>query len=844
VRDRICSGTRGTHGIGLLIILLVPLGFFAGALLGNHCLVTSSQDLMAPWSYGKNPEEILAARSFRWDATLNYYPRRALAHEAWMRGELPLWNPRSASGMPLLADFQSAVYYPPNLVLNLGDPLRAMAWAVFLHVVLAGAGTYAFLRNRSLRVQAAVLGGVAYMMSGFLMTRVGHPTMVQAAAWVPWLFLAVDRVVTGGGRWAYAALSGVVALSILSGFPQVTVHSFAAAGLYFAWRSVEVRPPSSRILWSLAFGAVGVGLAGLQILPTLELARESGRTAGGLAAGIWKTPAVSFLGLLVPGFTGNPVEHTNWIALFKGPDAHPNDLGLVAYVGVLPLVLALAALSRWRRDPEVRFFAGLTALVALGAMLRPLFALLYLFLPGAASAQADRLAFLLSFALAVLAARGFSSLDDERGEGTRGTRRTALVVAVASLVVIAALAALLPALLSRVASSVSPAVSSGGWDRPLSPRVRGFLGRDLAGWAAYERLQLIAPGVFLAATVILIALWARARRTAVLRWSAVALAALDLVLFARAYYTPQPMRGALEETPGIRFLRAGADPLDPSRIVRAFSDQVLPPNLPSVLGLDDAQGYNALMVDRYGALFDLASPGSYAQSKKIDAPTRPETFVSPLLDLLNVEFVLAEGAPEAARALSTLPAFSGPGLELVYAQDLLVYRNAGALPRALWMTRGKAIESPEEIRAELVRPGYDPSRVCLVEAAEREIPWWCAAGGSPGEARIVDRSPQRVAIETESAGSGWLRWAETFYPGWRVKVDGAEVLSWRSDLALRAVPLPAGAHRVELTMDPASTRVGFGVTFFSIVLLAVCALSFRSGPAVRAEVLPASGHGE
>ncbi len=719
-----------------------------------------------------------------------------------------------------------------------------MGWAVFLHVVLAGLGAYGFLRARGLPPPASGFGALAYMMSGFIVTRIGHPTMVQAAAWLPVLFLIADRIISRGcARW-YVALAAACACAVLSGFPQVTAHSFAAVALYFVYRGFSEKVGAHRILWAALFGVVGVGVAGIQIVPTLEFARQSGRVAEVLSAEVWKTPAASFLGLLVPGLMGNPVDGTNWLAVFKGPAAHTNDIGLVAYVGVLPLLFALLATAGVRRNREVCFFSGLAVLVVLASMFRPVFSALYLFLPGSGAAQADRLAFLLSFCLAVLAAWGFQAVSSGALRESRRFFAGSLAIAGTLLVFIGVLALAGRRLLAHLAESLSPALSSGRWERAFSPRVRAFLESDLDGWYRSELVRLFWPAVFLVLALALLALW-RARPTGpagrpagALRWAAIGIAAVDLFLFARAYYTPQPIAGFLEETPGIRFLRENRE--EPSRIVRAFSDQVLSSNLNAVLGIDDAQGYNALMNDRYGRLFDLAARGSYAQKKKIDAPQNPAAFASPILDLLNVEYVVTEGHPDMARALENRPPFSKPGLERVFARDLLIYRNDGFLPRALWVPAARCHGSEILITTLIARPEFDPGRAVLLEEDPSQIPWWSATGSGDGRAQLVSRTALSVTMETSSSGTGWVRWAEAYYPGWRVTIDGAETLSWRSDLALRAIPVPAGRHRIEMEMDPASTRAGLGLTLFSIVLLALLTLSRRDVP----EMSQAAGSGK
>src|SRR3989338_1627115 len=50
------------------------------------------------------------------DPVRQQYLWRKLAIAQIKKGHLPLWNPYSFSGTPLLANFQSAVFYPLNIL--------------------------------------------------------------------------------------------------------------------------------------------------------------------------------------------------------------------------------------------------------------------------------------------------------------------------------------------------------------------------------------------------------------------------------------------------------------------------------------------------------------------------------------------------------------------------------------------------------------------------------------------------------------------------------------------------------------------------------------------------------
>jgi hypothetical protein len=71
-----------------------------------------------------------------------FYPYHALTSALVAHGELPLWNPYAFSGIPLLGDGQTAMFYPPNWLFFLVPGRAALNYDVMLQFSVAGAGLY------------------------------------------------------------------------------------------------------------------------------------------------------------------------------------------------------------------------------------------------------------------------------------------------------------------------------------------------------------------------------------------------------------------------------------------------------------------------------------------------------------------------------------------------------------------------------------------------------------------------------------------------------------------------------------------------------------------------------
>jgi uncharacterized membrane protein YfhO len=65
--------------------------------------------------------------------------------------------------------------------------------------------------------------------------------------------------------------------------------------------------------------------------------------------------------------------------------------------------------------------------------------------------------------------------------------------------------------------------------------------------------------------------------------------------------------------------------------------------------------------------------------------------------------------------------------------------------------------------------------------------------------------------------------SETYYPGWRAKVDGREARIFPADYAFRAVFVPAGRHEISFWYQPVSFRTGVYVSISAALVFLISA---------------------
>ena len=187
------------------------------------------------------------------DAFAYFTPYRDFANQALAAGRLPLWNPYLFLGSPFLANPQSAVFYPLHWFFIGLPAAKSLAASVGLHLWLAGFGTALYVRRVArLSWSAAFVGGLVFMLGGYLGARAGQVNQLSAAAWLPWMLWLLEEtwgrgraLAAGPGRvnWiAGAALALVVALQLLAGHTQTAFINLVGLSVAAIWPAVSVPP--------------------------------------------------------------------------------------------------------------------------------------------------------------------------------------------------------------------------------------------------------------------------------------------------------------------------------------------------------------------------------------------------------------------------------------------------------------------------------------------------------------------------------------------------------------------------------------------------------------------------
>ncbi len=83
-------------------------------------------------------------------------------------GQIPEWNPYLFGGLPYVAAMHGDIFYPTAWLRWILPIDTAMNLGFALHIVIAGAAMYALLRALRAGWAGAVVGGLAYELTGIV----------------------------------------------------------------------------------------------------------------------------------------------------------------------------------------------------------------------------------------------------------------------------------------------------------------------------------------------------------------------------------------------------------------------------------------------------------------------------------------------------------------------------------------------------------------------------------------------------------------------------------------------------------------------------------------------------
>ncbi len=747
------------------LIALFPAVFMDGEVLVPGGLVFDTP----PWSAYAPADFEPTTNKLTLDALVAFHMYYTLSKRSMEAGEWPLWNRYEFAGIPLLANYQTALFYPTRILHMLMDVPWATTLFILINVWLCGFNAYLCGRGIGLAAFAARFFSFGWMLCSFCAIWVYWPVNT-VAAWAPIIFLGAEWILNGRYRRGFYTLALGATLMLLAGHPESAFALGINFGLYFLLRLIWMRPSMTtltRILGSAGGAwALAMLVCAVQLLPFVEYLGHSHHfleRPGGDSAE-HAVPIGSVINLFVPRFYGVTADGTFW-----GNQYHSNFTNLV-YPGVLAWLGVLVVFRpRGLTTPQRRRIMCLGVPVVLSGLaafdvgvMRPLLALpvfssmWYLWHVGAAV-----------FGLQLIAAHGIQNWFSVE----RRWREFVWILVPAILVAV---------LVGYAYSFYSPVLR-------MEERLVGV-----------RTEVLIAAVVFLVGVGLLAISMVAPKRT----WVAAALTLLlaaDLVAAVRGIHPTSPRSYVFFPTETTDWLLEKEEPYRSTIVTVQIPSGFLP-----AYGIEQTIAYDGILPLRFHRLF--AGLG--------------EDFWRNMMAPLGVKYVLHD-----PRFQPYINDYAPDDFVLAAAMDdLEIWEYTKAFPRAWLVDRFRVIDSPDAMLDAIRDPAFDPRHEAYLEADLSGEPM-ASLDSDIGSASVSARTENTVTLKVDAARDAILILSDAYYPGWSAKVDGEPASIFPVYSVMRGIRISEGTHTVSFEYDPPSFRIGLAISVIVLLASALIAVS-------------------
>jgi hypothetical protein len=826
--------------------------------------------------------DILGGRYLFTERDLGPYfiPPRFFWVESIKHFDFPLWNPYQFSGHPFFANPQHALLYPFNVLFFLLPFDVAFNGIIILHFFLGGFFTYLFVRGLKVNSTGALISGLIFMLSGYLLSVHSLLTILLSSVWTPLIMMFFRRAISGKAFKNEILAAIFITLSFLGGGIEIIYGNFFVLLLMVIFtfsddpqsshgkevgeplcaclpvgRGSQVRRPQraaptgffNRVRSLFIVSILFLFLSAIQLLPFLELFHHSirGRGISYQEATIWSFAPQDVLLFFLPDAYGYFLDMKKyWMVQcwFK-----------TLYTGGLPFILSLIFFLFWRhvgeplcglhnraategRPYKIYLFWNdrglylslmlLSLFLSLGHY-NPLYSFVFKYIPFFNGIRYPaKFLYIFILVLSITAGLGFQRLTELSKECEHKTYKNLFIV------------------FSLICGFFLLILVLG------HKEIEHFLKLKEIDFPQFNHLSVNLFHAkrfffYLALFFLLI------RVGDEVRWKGWAKILLIFFLTAdlfgnMGFYWKEKTADYFQKTRISEIISSDKDPFrifstgktiamdtpilvaDPSSF-NVFKEKHLP-SFNLIFRLHDVWGIDVIRLKRMDDLYKTFTGA-------------PSISATNLIDLYGIKYIISvtpiEGDPRFELIYARIEGLQGKREDLLKGNTIKLYKNRSPLPRA-WLVRDFKVLDSKTILSTIAKKEFDPRKEVLLE----EEPKWekeeiggqhLPAGrqggppqnrkndvgeplsGLPLKVEFISETNNRLQLFVKSTENVLLVLSDTYYPGWKAFVDGNPKKIYQANYAFRAVPLNAGTHRVEFIYDPMSFKLGAGVTLLGIL---------------------------
>ncbi|MGV7220425.1 MAG: YfhO family protein [Nitrospinales bacterium] len=715
------------------------------------------------------------------------FPEKHVIASFLNSGSLPFWNPAIFSGTPFLSLLNPSPTYPLNFLLMGEDFIFAFHQFMIVNYLILIYSVYALVRFWGITPPGALAAAIIAAFGGYFLSVFSLGNHFMSAVWTPLILLYFQKFLLGG-RTRYFILAVIfLTFQTLGG----SVENCILSTLLLYFTSIFLVDDCALIKgWyrrTLAVGGLvffALGLSAFQLLPTYALIQNSVRDWGLSfeANTMWSLDAQALISLFFPYDLSGFMERTNWnVDSIKNISFFPS-----VFMGVVPIFFLCTGVVLFKTKEikfwTVVFFVGI--FFALGKY-NPFYYYLFQWFPALDMFRYPQKFFFLSaFSLVFITAFWLKAFTASVEEGRYKFKPMLFLTLVVSMALV--------------------------W---------------VSIWVHWRHAAMTF--ILIVIVVYLCRLFYQKSLTAVqFKWSVLVIILADLVisnhmvipLIDRDFYAKEPelANSVGKYEAGVRIYSGpintktipdrSAFPTAPNLLLsHIFEKERLFPKLGMYYGFEYADGSLGVELKDNWLWINMFNKFSPEKRKR-------------MLERSNVKYwVTTEN--ESVNPTSDSPTI----LRKVKVLE-------GVLPRAFIVNK---VRRDHEAYQNYFNEDINPlEEVLLYESLKLEH-----KENFEGRVKEISYGQNKVTIHSQQNGEGILVLLDSFFPGWKAKVDGKEEKIMRANYFYRAVKLGSGNHIIEFNYEPIGFRTGLAISLMTLLMLFLCSVGSilikRNSPALN-----------
>ncbi len=730
-----------------------------------------------------------------------FIPQRYFWVESIKDGDFPLWNPYQFMGHPFFANPQNAILYPLNFLFFIFPFDIAFNLIIIFHFFLGGLFIYLLLRELNVSQIGSIISGLIFMLSGYLLSVHSLLTNLLSVIWTPIIIMFFIRAIKDPGIKNEIFVAIFMTISFLGGGVEIVYGNVFVIIIisFFSFESLKPKIFLIRARSLLFIFLIFFMLSSIQLIPFIELWIHSirGKGISFEEATIWSFSPKDFLLFFLPDAYGYFVD----IKKYWMTQCWLKTL----YTGGLPFILSLLFFispnSKYQNRNIYISLMIFSLFLSLGKH-NPLYRFVFEHIPFFNGIRYPvKFLYIFILCISITAGLGFDKLNEISNSGNRQKiKRLFLFLTILSGAI------LLGFVLGHKGLEVF--LRNRGIDFPDFNHIsvnlfhikRFFfyltiffliirLGLEY-GWKTWIRGILI---LFLIGDLFgNMGFYGREKTEDYFRKTKIFEIVLKEKGMFRVFSTPKTIS---LDTP---VLIGNGNPFD------LIKEKHLP-SFNLLYRIHGVWGVDVIRLKRVDELYKLwtFSP-SIGENNIIDlVGARYIISINPINENKHFELIYAR-----------LEGLYGNKDDLLKESTIKLYKNLNALPRA-WLVNKFEVMDPKEILLTLFNKEFRPEETVLLE----EKPLLSIEEGGSGKVKLIYEKNNRLKLRIETDKNRILVLSDTYFPGWKVLIDGNREKILRADYNFRAVSIKAGVHDVEFIYDPFSFKAGIILTFSGIFFI-------------------------